>query len=248
MTEVDVLEDLIDRLEQTAARLRGGELEPTEAAGLVEECARLAGDAATELDRRVRAAADAPAPAPGAGRAAGVNEYPEDLRQQVEDYLGALRFADPDTQGADGLQEAMRYSLLAGGKRIRPVLALATARALGEEPASVLPLAAARRADPHLLADPRRPAGDGRRRPAPRAPDLPSRLRRGRRDPRRRRSLRGGVPAPADDSAGRPGGDPRRRERAGRRDGRERDGRRAVSRRDRSRSGAAQPGCATSTS
>ena len=37
----------------------------------------------------------------------------------------------------------MRYSLLAGGKRIRPVLALATAEALGSEPADVLPLAAA---------------------------------------------------------------------------------------------------------
>src|SRR5438105_185140 len=37
----------------------------------------------------------------------------------------------------------MRYSLLAGGKRIRPVLALATAAASGREPDSVLPLAAA---------------------------------------------------------------------------------------------------------
>jgi geranylgeranyl diphosphate synthase type II len=37
----------------------------------------------------------------------------------------------------------MRYSLLAGGKRIRPVLALATARAVGAPPATVLPLAAA---------------------------------------------------------------------------------------------------------
>ena len=37
----------------------------------------------------------------------------------------------------------MRYSLLAGGKRIRPVLALATARAVGREPRDVLPLAAA---------------------------------------------------------------------------------------------------------
>src|SRR4051812_9993877 len=36
----------------------------------------------------------------------------------------------------------MRYSLLAGGKRIRPVLALATARAIGLR-SSVLPLAAA---------------------------------------------------------------------------------------------------------
>ena len=59
----------------------------------------------------------------------------------VEGYLETLRFAaDP---AAHGLEEAMRYSLLAGGKRIRPVLALASAAALGEEPRDVLPLAAA---------------------------------------------------------------------------------------------------------
>jgi geranylgeranyl diphosphate synthase, type II len=67
--------------------------------------------------------------------------YPDDLRNQVEEYLEHLRFStEPDTRG---LEDAMRYSLLAGGKRIRPVLALATARALGMEPADVLPLAAA---------------------------------------------------------------------------------------------------------
>ena len=37
----------------------------------------------------------------------------------------------------------MRYSLLAGGKRIRPVLCLATGRALGLDPADLLPTAAA---------------------------------------------------------------------------------------------------------
>jgi geranylgeranyl diphosphate synthase type II len=37
----------------------------------------------------------------------------------------------------------MRYSLLAGGKRIRPVLALATAEAVDADPENVLPLAAA---------------------------------------------------------------------------------------------------------
>ncbi len=64
----DSLHDLTDRLEQTAARLRDGELEPAEAAELVQQCARLAGEAATELDRQVRAAADAPAdPTPGQG-------------------------------------------------------------------------------------------------------------------------------------------------------------------------------------
>ena len=67
--------------------------------------------------------------------------YPEDLRQEVERYLEGLRFsADPLT---DGLEEAMSYSLLAGGKRIRPVLALATARAIDRDERHVLPLAAA---------------------------------------------------------------------------------------------------------
>jgi geranylgeranyl diphosphate synthase type II len=37
----------------------------------------------------------------------------------------------------------MRYSLLAGGKRIRPVLALATAEAVDRDPGDVLPLAGA---------------------------------------------------------------------------------------------------------
>ena len=67
--------------------------------------------------------------------------YPEHLRAQVEQYLDGLHFAEEP--GTQGLEEAMRYSLLAGGKRIRPVLALATASALGKDPADVLPLAAA---------------------------------------------------------------------------------------------------------
>ncbi|MGZ5310541.1 MAG: polyprenyl synthetase family protein [Solirubrobacterales bacterium] len=67
--------------------------------------------------------------------------YPEDLRETVDAYLDSLRFSsDPATAGLD---EAMRYSLLAGGKRIRPVLALATARSIGLEPEAVLPAAAA---------------------------------------------------------------------------------------------------------
>jgi geranylgeranyl diphosphate synthase, type II len=70
-----------------------------------------------------------------------VTEYPDDLRELVEDYLGELRFSG--AAATAGLEEAMRYSLLAGGKRIRPVLALATARAIGEAPEEMLPAAAA---------------------------------------------------------------------------------------------------------
>ena len=62
---------------------------------------------------------------------------------KVDGYLERLTFSTEPA--AARLEEAMRYSLLAGGKRIRPVLALATAQALGREPHSILPLAAAPR-------------------------------------------------------------------------------------------------------
>jgi geranylgeranyl diphosphate synthase type II len=67
--------------------------------------------------------------------------YPEDLRALVDDALGELRFSK--VAATAGIEEAMRYSLLAGGKRVRPVLALATARALGAEPSRFLPAATA---------------------------------------------------------------------------------------------------------
>jgi geranylgeranyl diphosphate synthase type II len=67
--------------------------------------------------------------------------YPTHLQEEVEAYLAGLEFAhEPATKG---LEDAMRYSLLAGGKRIRPVLALATAEALGRDRAEVAPFAAA---------------------------------------------------------------------------------------------------------
>jgi geranylgeranyl diphosphate synthase type II len=63
--------------------------------------------------------------------------YPTRLQERIDSYLEGLSF------GTERLGEAMRYSLLAGGKRIRPVLALATAESVGRGPDEVLPLAAA---------------------------------------------------------------------------------------------------------
>ena len=77
-----------------------------------------------------------PAPSP-----AVAGTYPDDLRALVDAYLAGLRFSAIDDTA--GLEEAMRYSLLAGGKRIRPVLTLATSRSLGRAPESVLPAAGA---------------------------------------------------------------------------------------------------------
>jgi len=72
--------------------------------------------------------------------------YPEDLRERVDAHLETIHFshgAGPDGADTTGLDEAMRYSLLAGGKRIRPVLCLATARAMGEPLEDFLGAAAA---------------------------------------------------------------------------------------------------------
>ena len=52
----------------------------------------------------------------------------DEYRRAIEDTLKAL-FTDKVPWG--DLYESMRYSLLAGGKRIRPVMVLAFARAAG---------------------------------------------------------------------------------------------------------------------
>jgi geranylgeranyl diphosphate synthase type II len=70
-----------------------------------------------------------------------VTQYPTDLQRRVDAYLEGLTLSGGP--GTDRLADAMRYSLLAGGKRIRPVLALATAEALGRDRERLLPLAAA---------------------------------------------------------------------------------------------------------
>jgi geranylgeranyl pyrophosphate synthase len=60
-------------------------------------------------------------------------------RDLLEAYLAELRFADELGE----LVDAMRYSLDGGGKRIRPVLCLATGEAVGASQEELLPAAAA---------------------------------------------------------------------------------------------------------
>ncbi len=64
---------------------------------------------------------------------------PDELRELVEDYLGELAL----TPELHGQQESMRWALAGGGKRIRPVICLATGEAAGADPDRVLPAAAA---------------------------------------------------------------------------------------------------------
>lgn len=57
------LDEIVSRLQGAASQLRSGELSQDAAAGLVEDCAALAGQASAELERRARATVPLP-PAP----------------------------------------------------------------------------------------------------------------------------------------------------------------------------------------
>jgi len=61
-TSVEHLDDLIARLERAAEQLRSGELSQDAAATMVEDCAALATQAATELEQLTRAEASSPPP------------------------------------------------------------------------------------------------------------------------------------------------------------------------------------------
>jgi len=65
----------------------------------------------------------------------------ERLRALTDDALAALDFGEAGD--VTPLAEAMRYSLLAGGKRVRPVLCLATAEGFGCAAEDALPTALA---------------------------------------------------------------------------------------------------------
>jgi geranylgeranyl diphosphate synthase type II len=64
---------------------------------------------------------------------------PDELRALVEGYLGELAF----TPELGALEEAVRYPLESGGKRVRPVISLAVTEAAGGVAEHCLPAAAA---------------------------------------------------------------------------------------------------------
>jgi geranylgeranyl diphosphate synthase type II len=70
-----------------------------------------------------------------------IEKYLEEKRQLVDRYFEA--HLPPVGTSPAVLHEAIRYSLLAGGKRIRPILTIAAAEAIGPPPASLLPVACA---------------------------------------------------------------------------------------------------------
>jgi geranylgeranyl diphosphate synthase, type II len=64
---------------------------------------------------------------------------PSELRDLTEEYLRELAL----TPELHGQAESVLYAVMVGGKRVRPVICLATAEAVGVEPERALPAAAA---------------------------------------------------------------------------------------------------------
>lgn len=73
--------------------------------------------------------------------AIGIRTYIEDRAEEIEAELGRVI---PDSWPLpDKLKAAMNYSLFAGGKRMRPILVLAAAEALGGSKEQAMPVACA---------------------------------------------------------------------------------------------------------
>ncbi|MDX1386371.1 MAG: polyprenyl synthetase family protein [bacterium] len=70
-----------------------------------------------------------------------LKNYLETRRQWVDEALD--RYLPAADQWPEKLNESVRYSMFAGGKRLRPILALGAAEAAQKDPKSVLPVACA---------------------------------------------------------------------------------------------------------
>jgi geranylgeranyl diphosphate synthase type II len=69
-----------------------------------------------------------------------IKDYLSEKRELIDSYL-KLYFVAPSSPSI--LHEAMKYSLFAGGKRVRPILALASYEACGGDTRKIIPQAAA---------------------------------------------------------------------------------------------------------
>jgi geranylgeranyl diphosphate synthase, type II len=73
--------------------------------------------------------------------AQGLSDYLRARQAEIEEALGRALPSVPDCPAV--VADAMRYSVMAGGKRLRPVLCLASAEAVGGDRAFAIPAACA---------------------------------------------------------------------------------------------------------
>ena len=68
-----------------------------------------------------------------------IKDYLEQKRDDVDRFLDSIM--PSATMAPTTLHESMRYSLMAGGKRVRPILAIAAAEAVGQPAPGLMPIA-----------------------------------------------------------------------------------------------------------
>ena len=68
-----------------------------------------------------------------------IKDYLDRKREEVDGYLQSV--IPSSDQPPATLHQSMRYSLFAGGKRVRPILAIAAAEAVGDVGPAILPIA-----------------------------------------------------------------------------------------------------------
>jgi geranylgeranyl diphosphate synthase type II len=68
-----------------------------------------------------------------------IKDYLEQKRDDVDQFLDSVM--PSSTTAPTTLHESMRYSLMAGGKRVRPILAIAAAEAVGQPAPGLMPIA-----------------------------------------------------------------------------------------------------------
>ena len=170
-------EDCLARLEQIVSALEAGNLPLEESLTIFEEgvalarhCSRYLDEAERRIEVLVRDDAGAVTTRPLAWEPRGRGMTRSTSRPtwtSAATLVDRRPRAGPAPRGRPSrpsVHRAMRYSVLAGGKRLRPILVIAGAEAVGGQAETVHAHGVRARADPHVLAHPRRPAGDGRRR------------------------------------------------------------------------------------
>src|SRR6266498_111069 len=140
-------EDALQRIERIVDELEPGNLGLEESLKVFEEGVGLARGCAKDLDEadeRLREEAGPTGDGFPGGRAPMSFDLGAYMKERVAAVDAALeRFLPAETEPPETLHKAMRYSLFAGGKRLRPVLVIAGAEAVGGRMDDVMPTACA---------------------------------------------------------------------------------------------------------
>ena len=206
-------EKALEELEALVARMEDGKLPLEESLAAYQRGAELIKFCESQAHRRPGAHRD-----PRGRHAARLQARGEVSAAGFPGLVARRRRPDGGGAGASScpprasrprrLHDAMRYSMLGGGKRVRAMLVFAAGVVTERRARAPARRRGGGRDDPRLLAHPRRPAVHGRRRAAPRQAHLPRGVRRGHGAARRATRCRA-SPSSSSPSTGSPTTRPR---------------------------------------